>query len=120
MKLIFVYNADSGMLNTMKDISHKLFSPQTYDCFLCSLTHDTFSENKEWKAFRTNSSLDMNFLHRDEFEKEYDRRMEYPLILKEAGDLEVVISKDQLASYSSLTELITAVEELDQQEGNRT
>ena len=119
MKLIFVYNADSGMLNTVKDISHKLFSPQTYDCFLCSLTHDTFSENKDWKAFRTNSSLDMTFLHRDEFEKKYDCRMEYPLILKEADDLEVVISKDQLSSYSSLTDLITEVEQLEKRRADK-
>lgn len=113
MKLIFVYNADSGMLNTVKDISHKLFSPQTYDCFLCSLTHDTFSENSEWKAFRTSSSAEMVFLHRDEFEEKYNRKLEYPAILEENGDLEVVISRERLNSYSSLNELIGAVKELE-------
>lgn len=113
MKLIFVYNADSGMLNTVKDISHKLFSPQTYDCFLCSLTHDTFKENSEWKAFRNSSAAEMVFLHRDEFEEKYNRKLEYPVILKETDDLETVISKDTLASYSSLGDLIQAVEQLE-------
>jgi len=113
MKLIFVYNADSGMLNTVKDISQKLFSPQTYDCFLCSLTHDTFKENSEWKAFRNNSETEMVFLHRDEFEKKYNRKMEYPVILKEVDDLETVISKDTLASYSSLSDLIQAVKQFE-------
>jgi hypothetical protein len=113
MKLIFVYNADSGMLNAVKDISHKLFSPQTYDCFLCSLTHDTFKENSEWKAFRNSSATEMVFLHRDEFEEKYNRKMEYPVILRETDDLETVISKDTLASYSSLSDLIRAVQQLE-------
>jgi hypothetical protein len=114
MKLIFVYNADSGMLNTVKDISHKLFSPQTYDCFLCSLTHDTFKENSEWKAFRSGSAIEMVFLHRDEFEERYNRKMEYPIILKETDSLETVISKETLASYSSLGDLIQAVNQLEE------
>ncbi len=114
MKLVFVYNADSGMLNTVMDISHKLFRPQTYDCFLCSLTHDTFRENSEWKAFRSSSVTEMVFLHRDEFEEKYNRKAEYPIIFQEKDDtLETVISRDTLASYSSLSDLILAVKQLE-------
>ena len=113
MKLIFVYNADSGMLNTVKDISHKLFSPETYDCFLCSLTHDTFKENSAWKTFRNSSATEMVFLHRDEFEQKYKRKLEYPVVLKKADDLETVISKETLASYSTLSDLIQAVQQLE-------
>ena len=112
MKLLFIYNADSGVLNTAKDIGHKLFSPQTYDCFLCSLTHGTFRENPTWKDFRQNSVVDMQFLHRDEFEKEYKAIFEYPVILKQADPLEVAISKDTLGSFTSLENLIEAVEQL--------
>ncbi|NOR25597.1 MAG: hypothetical protein GQ542_14665 [Desulforhopalus sp.] len=39
MKLIFIYNADSELANTVKDIGHKLFSPNTYDYLFCSLTY---------------------------------------------------------------------------------
>lgn len=113
MKLLFVYNADSGMLNTAKDIGHKLFSPQTYDCFLCSLTHGTFRENPQWKTFRENSAIEMQFLHRDEFEKKFDEKFEYPVILKQADSLEVAVSKDVLGSFSSLDNLIEAVEKIE-------
>lgn len=113
MKLIFVYNADSGMVNTVKDISHKLFSPQTYDCFLCSLTHGTFKENPEWKAFRSGSAVEMIFLHRDEFEKQYATTREYPVVLEEKESLKVVITRDQLGSYASLGELIGAIKKLE-------
>ncbi len=113
MKLIFVYNADSGMINTVKDIGHKLLSPQTYDCFLCSLTHGTFRENPEWREFCKGCSAEMVFLHRDEFEANYNESMEYPVVLKENGSLEVAISKDQLASYASLDNLMAAVKQLE-------
>ena len=113
MRLIFVYNADSGLVNTVKDIGHKLFSPQTYDCLLCSLTHGTFRENPEWKRFREKSRSEMLFLHRDEFESSYGRHMEYPVILREQEEIEVAISKDQLAEFTDLNELIAAVAQLE-------
>ncbi|RNI14159.1 hypothetical protein EFE42_06005 [Methanohalophilus sp. RSK] len=30
--IIFVYNADSGLLNEMKDYVHKIVSPASYGC----------------------------------------------------------------------------------------
>ncbi len=115
MKLVFIYNADSGLANTVKDITHKLFSPQTYDCFLCSLTHGTFRENPEWKKFREDADCEMEFLHRDEFEKKYSKKMEYPLILKETdGELEVAVRKETLSSFTSLGDLIDIVRQHEQ------
>lgn len=115
MKLIFTYNADRGLANTIKDITHKLLSPQTYDCFLCSFTHDTFRENQQWKHFREHSNCDMEFLHRDEFEKQYNQKKEYPVVLVERErSLEVAVSKDTLATYSSLNDLIERIEKLEE------
>ncbi|WP_232221892.1 hypothetical protein [Methanococcoides burtonii] len=37
--LIFVYNADSGLINEMKDYVHKIVSPSTYECNLCAITY---------------------------------------------------------------------------------
>ena len=115
MKLIFVYNADSGLVNTVKDIGQKLFYPQNYGCLLCSLTHGTFRENPEWKAFRRSSAIEMHFLHRDEFERRYDMQMEYPLILKENERLEVAVSRDQMAEMKTLDDLVETVKKLEQQ-----
>lgn len=109
MQLIFVYNADSGMVNTVKDIGHKLFSPQTYDCFLCSLTHGAFREHPQWRAFREEARVEMVFLHRDEFEQKHQTTMEYPVVLRKTEDLEVVISRKKLENMSSIDELIAAV-----------
>lgn len=112
MKLIFVYNANSGMLSTIRDIGHKLMSPQTYDCFLCSLTHGTFREDPRWKSFRESSSTEMEFLHRDEFEKKYGMKFPYPVIMRQNSQLEVALSRDQLSHLSSVDDLILTVKSL--------
>ncbi len=66
-KLIFVYNADSGLFNTLADMGHKIFSPSTYECRLCALTHGYFSMRKEWAEWLAGLDADLDFLHRDEF-----------------------------------------------------
>ena len=112
MKLIFVYNADSGMINVIKDIGHKIMSPETYDCFLCSLTHGTFKEDPKWKSFRESSSIEMEFLHRDEFEQKYGMKHSYPVILKQASEVQVVLNREQLGELTSLDELILSIKAL--------
>ena len=112
MKLIFVYNANSGMLSLIRDIGHKLMSPQTYDCFLCSLTHGTFREDPRWKSFRESSNIEMEFLHRDQFEKKYGMKQAYPVVMKLADQTEVVLSRDQLSHLSSVDDLIVTVKSL--------
>lgn len=112
MKLIFVYNADSGFINTLLDIGHKALDPETYQCNLCSLTHGIVGEHKEWKKFRQESAAEMRFLHRDEFEREYQKKFDYPVILKEENDLNVLISQTELDKITTLDNLIQKVNSL--------
>ncbi|MBC8316917.1 MAG: GTPase [Desulfobulbaceae bacterium] len=112
MKLIFVYNADSGFVSSMLDIGHKIVNPETYSCNLCQMTFDTFTENKKWKEFREGSHVEMEFLHRDEFEKKYNMKLDYPVVLKEAAPLETAISPKELDAFTSLDELINAVKNI--------
>ncbi|MBE9044265.1 GTPase [Pleurocapsales cyanobacterium LEGE 10410] len=112
MKLIFVYNADSGLANTLMDIGHKVISPQTYECNLCDLTFGVFKEQKKWKEFREKSNTEMEFLHRDEFEQKYGKKFDYPLILKQDDELSVMVSQAELNQIQTLDELISKVESL--------
>ena len=109
MKLIFVYNADSGLVNTLLDIGHKALSPDTYECNLCGLTFGLFSEHKQWKQFRETSNIEMEFLHRDEFEQKYAQKFDYPLILQEDDELRIVVSPAELNQIQTLEELIARV-----------
>ncbi len=89
-KLIFVYNANAGKINSLLNGAHKLISPGTYDCKLCELTYGVFKEDVDWIRFResvktTNPNLQLEFLHKDEFEKQYWSKWlpkyDFPIIL---------------------------------------
>jgi hypothetical protein len=107
IQLIFVYNADSGLYNTVTDIAHKIFSPQTYSCGLCALTHSYFSMRDEWKSFIESLSIDVKFIHRDEFVKEYDgSEYSWPAILiNHAGKLSVCLGSEDINACNDLDEL---------------
>ena len=51
-ELILVYNADSDLFSLIKDALHKILSPSTYQCNLCSLTFGMIGMRDEWKALR--------------------------------------------------------------------
>jgi hypothetical protein len=110
--LVFVYNANSGIFNSLLDTGHKLFSPNTYQCDLCALTFDTFSENKLWKKFREQSKSELKFYHIDEFEKEFPNvKFEYPVILVNSNNqLEEFLSKKDLQTIKSAEALIKTIE----------
>ena len=114
MKLIFVYNANSGKINAVLDTIHKMTSPETYDCNLCAITFGSFLENKTWKHFRDVSEIEMTFYHKDEFLKEYRSKWlpkyDFPLILlQENNELHAFISSEDLNNLESANSLIEEV-----------
>ncbi len=102
--LIFVYNADRGLFNTLADIGHKIFSPETYSCSLCALTHGYFQERKSWREFVQTLPLPCHFLHRDEFHQRYpDRQDKLPAVfLAQPQGLRRCISAQQLESCDNI------------------
>lgn len=110
-KLIFVYNADSGLWNGAFDAMHKVFSPKTYACKLCKLTYGAFSVKKEWQAFINDLSIESRFLHRDEWEKEFALNVDLPAVfLNKEEELTTLVTADQMKSFD-LLELKAYLEE---------
>ena len=105
--LLFVYNADSGLFNTVTDIAHKVLSPQTYACNLCALTHGHFKVREDWVKFLETLDVDCVFLHRDEFHAAYDQTdVALPAIFRKMHDvLTLWIDADTLRRCASLDEL---------------
>ncbi|MGX1928954.1 GTPase [Flagellimonas sp. 2504JD4-2] len=115
-KLLFVYNANSGVSNAILDSMHKVFSPSTYDCNLCDITFGIVSENNTWKKFREESELQMDFLHKDEFQNDYpsvvDDSFDFPIVLSEdEKGLTVFITTKELNALQTAEELIQLVNE---------
>lgn len=115
-KLVFIYNADSGLRNVILDSAHKILSPDTYACSLCDITFGAFTENSVWKKFRKETNLDMEFLHKDEFSKAYaskfGHKFTFPIVLAESNSgLEVFIKTEELNDLENSEALITLVQE---------
>lgn len=106
-RLVFVYNADSGMFNTLTDIAHKVFSPQTYSCNLCAISHSYFSERDEWKEFISDLDAECEFLHRDEFEKKYLLKdQELPAVyIKNDDGLSICLDANVINECNSMDKL---------------
>lgn len=106
--LIFVYNADSGIFNTATDIAHKILSPETYSCNLCTLTHGHFKVRQEWVSFLETLDADCEFLHRDEFHKRHPEHSadSLPAIYAiKADNLVCLIDSDALNQANTLNDL---------------
>ena len=110
--LVFVYNADSGRLNTLLDMAHKVLSPSTYSCQLCALSHSTFSMLPEWKAFLTSLPINTEFLHRDELCERYGMcDVALPaILLKREMQLQPWIAATEINDCQTLTALQTLLQ----------
>jgi hypothetical protein len=106
-KLIFIYNADSGAINLVKDFWKKILRPSSYECNLCMQTFGTFSMKKDWKSFIDTLDIKAEFLHRDEFEEKYTvSNANYPsTYLNEGVNLRLIISQEEMDSVHNLDEM---------------
>ena len=109
--LIFVYNANSGIFNSISDSIHKIISPSTYQCNLCKITYGITNEKEGWKNYISSLPYRVIFLHKDEFEKQYPHRKErLPAIFeKHAGRLKLLISAAKINKAKNLRELKSLV-----------
>lgn len=110
-KLIFVYNADSGLFNTITDIAHKIFSADTYQCQLCNITHGKLAMRDSWKKFIEQLPYVVEYLHRDDYESLLKNpafaypRIDYPAILLKRDQPSVLLSSNEINSCDSVSAL---------------
>ena len=110
--LIFVYNADSGLINGLKDLLHKLISPTTYPCSLCAVTYGSLGMHAEWKEFVEQLGHPVEFLHKDELKQQYDiTDVPLPVLLglSDEGQFSTLLDSETLDSLTTLSELKAAV-----------
>ncbi len=110
-ELIFVYNANSGVINSWLDTAHKMIKPETYACDLCALTHGNFGEKRAWKNFRKQLDIPIAFFHKDEFLLTYKSKWlpkyDFPIVLSlgDAG-LQPLITAKEFEEIDTLEALI--------------
>ncbi len=111
--LIFVYNADSGVFNLAADIAHKIFSPQTYSCNLCAITHSTFGMKNEWRDYLETLKVPFEFLHADELKAKYEiSTTDLPSVfMKENDNLKMIIDSATISACRTIEDLKRIVNE---------
>ena len=112
-KLVFVYNADSGVFNLLTDVAHKIFSPQTYSCNLCAVTHSNFGMKKEWKDYLESLKTPLEFLHADEFKNKYQvEKVGLPAIFKEEnGNLTLMVNAVTINECKSIDDIKECIQQ---------
>jgi hypothetical protein len=106
-KLIFVYNAESGLVSALKDYVHKSVRPQTYQCNLCALTYGSLGMKNDWATFIDGLGVPVEFLHRDELRERYGMNDVYlpALLKKDAEGIAVLIPAKEIDALWTLDEL---------------
>lgn len=110
-KLIFVYNADSGLVNGIFDFFHKMMKPSTYKCDLCMITHNYTGMRKAWKSYLETLPFEKDYFHKDEFLLSFPNlpHENVPAIFYSSnGELEKVVTSKELENIdlAELTELL--------------
>lgn len=113
MKLIFVYNAEAGLVRGFMDSIHKIVSPATYACDLCAITYGLTSMNRDWRAWLQKLEVPAEFFHRAEFRKAWpEADFELPVILVERGArLTSIVSAEAFAGIKDVDQLISVLED---------
>ena len=112
--LIFVYNANAGILSALGDMVHKIVSPATYPCSLCALTYGPFAMRAQWRKFLAGLPYARLFLYRDEVHGDLGMtNLPLPAILlaRGPGTPEVLVNADELNALPDLAALIALVKE---------
>jgi len=111
-ELLFVYNADAGLVNGLLDTLHKVLSPSTYSCSLCAITYGATSMRPEWKEFLQTLPIQPTFLHRDELRAQHPELAQQALpaafIRNSGGSWQPFLTPEELnqADLPKLMELV--------------
>ena len=105
--LVFVYNADSGLFNALADAAHKIFSPRTYPCNLCALTHTALGMRAEWRRFLDGLGRPLEFLHADELKARHRLAgVPLPAIFRRDGEsIEALVDADSINACRTMDDL---------------
>jgi hypothetical protein len=114
VNILFVYNLDSGVLQSLHDYSRSRAAPSGEDaCNLSTITHSPVGMKKEWKRFIKDMKIPSRSLARNDFFAEFGHRtITFPIVLLKKGpELSVLISTEELNRCKDLSDLISLVGE---------
>ena len=115
-ELIFIYNAKSGLYQAAVDWTHKIISPGTYECSLCSLTYGNLGKYNKWSKFLETINMNKSFIYDDQLSdlSIYNNELLPCIFLREDDNYSVLLNNDELDRCENLDALINLIKvELD-------
>lgn len=113
-ELLFVYNAKSGIGNALLDWGHKIVSPSTYSCDLCSLSYGNLGMKSNWKQFLKELHVPYQFLYKNQLQTIAPQLQNIPLpfiALTSNKSAKVIVSATDFKNIKTEQELIEIVKE---------
>lgn len=111
-RLVFVYNANAGLLAGALDSIHKTLSPDTYACDLCELTHGIFNMRPQWRQYLKELPIEASFYHRPDFRLAFPELADEPLPvvgIVEEGQFTKLLDVDALGQINNVDQLVSAL-----------
>ncbi len=115
-ELIFIYNAKSGLTQAAVDWAHKIISPKTYECSLCSLTYGNLGKYSKWSKFLESLNMNKSFIYDDQLSdlSFYNNESLPCIFLREDDNYSLLLNNDELDRCENLDALINLIKvELD-------
>lgn len=111
--LIFVYNANAGVVAGLMDSVHKTLSPTTYACSLCAVTYGALSMRPEWRNWLKAQPWDAVFHHRPDFREAYPAfaGIDLPAVLRRDGaKVSLLLDAPSMRGLVDIPALIAEIE----------
>ncbi len=112
-RLVFVYNANAGLLAGALDSIHKTVSPDTYACNLCAVTHGLLTMRPAWRKWLKSLAMPVDFYHRPDFRAAFPALVSTPLPLigKSADEqFSILLDADALSKLGSVDALVATLQ----------
>jgi hypothetical protein len=111
--LLFVYNTNSGVLQSIRNYASGTASASGTDtCTLSAITHSPVGMKKEWKRFLKDLVIPSRLLDRNEFSWEFrELKTTFPAVVVQNGtNLAILVGTDEINRCRDLHDLIHLVQ----------
>lgn len=106
-ELCFIYNAQSGVKHAFIDYVHKIVSPDTYQCSLCSVTYGNLGMHRQWADYLRALPFKTRFFYQDTLPADLERAELPAVFVVMDGHWEKVIDHEEMNAAKTLVDLIS-------------
>ena len=95
-------------------MAHKIFSPKTYECQLCKISHGWFGMHEQWRLGIEKLQLEPEYYHRDQLSARVTKKfnnLAFPCVLlqDDQNEINLLIDKPEITNCKDITQLLNLI-----------